>query len=356
MRSAPKNHPLLYAEECLAAGRSVVLATVVSRRGSGPREPGAMMAMCEDGAAAGTVGGGVLEASICEEAANAFKERRSALRSFDLSADGTRDGKMLCGGRMEILVHYLDPGEPGNALLFRKLVQGRSEGMPQRLVISIGLDGNQVVTGLGLFRDNHLETGSLDMAGEKLLKARLGTGQGPVMVGRGTVRYFIQPVHVPEAVFIVGAGHVGKALADLCRPLEFRTIVIDDRDEFANHERFPAAGKIKVISSYRDCFRGLKLDESSFIVIVTRGQEHDKEVLAAALQTRARYIGMIASRRKRDVIYRELAQEGAQERELARVRSPIGIDIGAKTPAEIAVSIAAEMISFRSTAVRNDTK
>jgi xanthine dehydrogenase accessory factor len=356
VRPSPENYPLLYAEECLAAGRSVVLATVVSCRGSGPREPGAMMAISEDGAAAGTVGGGVLEASIFEEAATGFKARRSALRSFDLSADGTTKGSMVCGGRMEILVQYIDPGEPGNALLFRRLVQGRSEGRRQSLMISIGIHENQVSTGLGLFRGNHLETGSLDSAGEKLLKARLGNGQGPVMVGRGTVRYFIQPVPVPEAVFIVGAGHVGQALADLCGPLEFRTIVIDDRDQFANHERFPAASKVLIISSYQDCFRGLNVDESSFIVIVTRGHEHDKKVLAAALQTRARYIGMIASRRKRDVIYRELAQEGVQERELARVHSPIGIDIGAKTPAEIAISIAAEMISFRSSAARNDRK
>jgi len=362
VKTNPHNFPLLFVEECLASGRCAVLAEVLSCRGSGPREPGAMLAVCEDGSAVGTVGGGALEASIIEEASKSLNTRLSALCRFDLSAAGTGGGDMVCGGQMEILVHYIDRSEPTNITIFRTLAEGCRLGMSQSLVTSISLPGgsanseHHVSTGLGLFTGGHLETGSLDLAGAELLKANLTAGHEPILIDGGNIRYFIQPVSVPETVFIIGAGHVGKALADICGPLGFRTVIIDDRQEFANTGRFPGAGEILIISSYGDCFRGLKVEGSGFIVIVTRGHEHDKEALAAALRTQAGYIGMIASRRKRDVIYSELIREGVPQHELALVRSPIGIDIGAQTPAEIAVSIAAEMIAFRSSTVRNDGK
>jgi xanthine dehydrogenase accessory factor len=124
-------------------------------------------------------------------------------------------------------------------------------------------------------------------------------------------------------------------------------VVIDDRREFANVERFPAADEIAVVDSFGECFSGLTVGRSAYVVIVTRGHGHDQVVLSRALGTPARYIGMIASRRKREIIFGSLMQEGFHGEALARVHSPIGLDIGARTPAEIAVSIAAELIAVR---------
>jgi xanthine dehydrogenase accessory factor len=127
----------------------------------------------------------------------------------------------------------------------------------------------------------------------------------------------------------------------------FRVEVLDDRAEFARSDRFPEASGVHVLPSFYQAMTGFPIDSAAHIVIVTRGHLHDKTVLAQALKTPADYIGMIGSRRKRDTIYKELRKEGFSDADLARVHCPIGLDIGAETPEEIAVSIVAEMISVR---------
>jgi xanthine dehydrogenase accessory factor len=127
----------------------------------------------------------------------------------------------------------------------------------------------------------------------------------------------------------------------------FRVVVIDDRAEFANAERFPDADEVCIIADFSRALDGLAIDADSYIVIVTRGHAFDRVVLEAALKTDAGYIGMISSRRKRDAIYAALTAEGISIEALARIHSPIGLPIGGETPEEIAVSIVAELISER---------
>jgi xanthine dehydrogenase accessory factor len=129
--------------------------------------------------------------------------------------------------------------------------------------------------------------------------------------------------------------------------VDFRTVVIDDRAEYANAERFARADRINVVPSFHQAFDGLDIDRDSFLVILTRGHLHDKTVLEQALKTDAGYIGMIGSRRKRDLIYRELLDKGFTSEDLGRVHAPIGLAIDAETPEEIAVSIVAELIQVR---------
>jgi xanthine dehydrogenase accessory factor len=124
--------------------------------------------------------------------------------------------------------------------------------------------------------------------------------------------------------------------------------VLDDRSDFANSERFPKADQIIVIPSYDGLFAGLDIDRDSYLVIVTRGHLHDKTVLEQSLRTKAGYIGMIGSRRKQNLVYEELLGKGFTEDDLKRAHNPIGLDICAETPEEIAVSIVAELIKFRS--------
>jgi len=160
------------------------------------------------------------------------------------------------------------------------------------------------------------------------------------------VSVFVEPVVSSPALYVFGAGHVSRQIVPLAAGVDFQVVVIDDREEFADVKYFPDA------SDMHQCpFEGvmdrLLVNESSFLVIVTRGHMHDKTVLAQALKTRARYIGMIGSSRKRKIVYEKLMEEGFTEQDLLRVHSPIGLEIGAETPAEIAVSIVAELIQVR---------
>ena len=149
-------------------------------------------------------------------------------------------------------------------------------------------------------------------------------------------------------VYLFGAGHVSQQVAHLTSMTHFRTVVLDDRVEFANRERFPGADEIRVPASLDAAFTGLAIDRDSYIVIVTRGHRYDKTVLQQALRTEAGYIGMIGSKGKRDAVYKTLLEEGRTSAELERVHSPIGLKIGGDTPEEIAVSIVAELIKERS--------
>jgi xanthine dehydrogenase accessory factor len=169
----------------------------------------------------------------------------------------------------------------------------------------------------------------------------------PLAVTVEDKRFFVEPTVLPGTVFLFGAGHVSRPVAELASIVDFQTVVLDDRAEFANAERFPRTEQIKVISSFPQAFEGLEIERDSYIVIVTRGHLHDKTVLEQALKTDAGYIGMIGSRRKRDLIYQELLSKGFSQSDLERVHAPIGLAIGAETPEEIAVSIVAELIQVR---------
>ena len=150
-------------------------------------------------------------------------------------------------------------------------------------------------------------------------------------------------------MYLFGAGHICTFVAPLAKMVGFRVAVIDDREEFANRERFPNADEI-IVCPFADAFDRIAISANAYVAIVTRGHLHDRDVLNAALQTDAGYIGMIGSRRKRDIIYASLMKEGFSAARLKEVHSPIGADIGGETPEEIAISIVAELIAERRSA------
>lgn len=158
---------------------------------------------------------------------------------------------------------------------------------------------------------------------------------------------FIIDFDVKATAFIFGSGHVGEALEPILRYVNFTTKVIDDRPDFANRERFPEADEVIVIDSFLDAYQGMETDENSYIVIVTRGHSGDYDVLKQTLKRTTAYIGMIGSRAKVAQVYRMLREDGFSQEDLDRVYSPIGTDIFAETPEEIAISIAGEMIKVR---------
>lgn len=166
------------------------------------------------------------------------------------------------------------------------------------------------------------------------------------LVCGGTLEIFIEPILPPAELFIFGAGHVASAVYRLARIVGFDVTVIDDRDTYANRERFPEAQQV-IAEDFDKAMAEIALSESSFIVIVTRGHRDDMRILRWAVQTSARYIGMIGSKRKTIGIFKELQKEGLSPQLFDRVHAPIGLDIGAVTPEEIAVSIMAELIAKR---------
>jgi xanthine dehydrogenase accessory factor len=171
------------------------------------------------------------------------------------------------------------------------------------------------------------------------------------LVCGGTLDIFIEPVLPAALLYIFGAGHVAVNLYKVAHNAGFDVIVVDDREAYANRERFPDARQV-IADDFDKVTAGLTPSESAYIVIVTRGHRDDMRVLRWAVQTRARYVGMIGSKRKTIAIFNELQKEGLSPDLFERVHAPVGLDIGAVTPEEIAVSITAELIAIRRHAER----
>lgn len=162
----------------------------------------------------------------------------------------------------------------------------------------------------------------------------------------GQLDVFIEPVLPIPSAYIFGAGHISKSLSKVASLAGFRTVVIDNREAFANRERFPDVDEV-IAAEYEDVFSKLDVNESSYLVIVTRGHRDDMRVLRWAIDTPARYIGMIGSKRKAINVIKEFEKEGIPRERFERIHSPMGLEIAAVTPEEIAVSVVAEMIGVR---------
>jgi len=162
----------------------------------------------------------------------------------------------------------------------------------------------------------------------------------------GQLNVFVEAIIPQPRAFIFGAGHISKSLSKVATLAGFATVIVDDREQFANRDRFPEADEVHA-GEYEDVFPKLEVNHSSYIVIVTRGHRDDMRVLKWALTTSARYISMIGSKRKVLNVMKELEKEGMRREDFQRLHAPMGLEIGAISPEEIAVSVAAEMIAVR---------
>ena len=329
----------------LEGGEDFALVTLIGDRGSTPRAPGAEMLVRRDGSIAGSIGGGLLELSMTREAADVLDARCS--RIVDLSLAETElagDEEIICGNAAKVLIRYAPPGD---AQLIEVLTAAKTVQADRRrawLFTLLPLEqGGQV--------ESCLLLGGGDVVGARPCEPQaLRMAVGKVAVhgstklpnGRDLV---VEQVEAPSRVVICGGGHVAHAVAPAARAVGFAVTVLDDREEFADPRRFPGANV--VLGPFDGALQHLTVDEGSYIVIVTRGHTHDLDVLVQALRTPARYIGLLASRSKRAVMLEKLREAGLGEEALARVHSPIGLDIGAETPAELAAGIVAEMIQVR---------
>jgi len=282
--------------------RRVAICTVVGSHGSTPQAAGASMLLHENMTTEGTLGGGCVEAEVRKRAFELLQKNKSALITFQLDHDYGWDDGLICGGIMRVAV------------------------MPVRSME---------------------EAAPFVQAAEQIESNRAASV--PLHVENdGRMELYRLYVEAPARLVIAGAGHVGAETARLATQLDFDVTVIDDRGDMMAPARLPPPIR-SVVGDIDKTLREWPIDAGTFVLIVTRGHRHDEQALHAVMNSPARYIGMIGSRRKVRLIFDDLAALGVDRAQLAKVHAPVGLSIGAVTVPEIAVSIVAQLVEVRRT-------
>ncbi len=351
----------IYTEivNALEAKEQLALATIITRVGSAPREAGAKYLVKKDGKAIGSIGGGCVEADVWQEAQEAMEKGEGGVLHFNLTAEQLAEGGLICGGNIDI---FLEPLSEDFLNIYQEVLKIKQQGGAGILATVISVDGvfpkmegvKEFIKASGekvgsLFWGKDLEERILGEA-ERVLKER----KPAVLVVSSEeaghpwkkLEVLLEPVCSEPTVYIFGAGHISQQLVPFAKKVHFKVVVIDDREMFANRDCFPEADEV-IVSEFERSFDQLTIDDSSYIVIVTRGHLYDKFILEKAVKTDARYIGMIGSKKKIQTLYQDLTDKGVQREALERVHAPIGLDINSETPEEIAVSIVAQLIKVR---------
>ena len=335
---------------------------VVETKGSTPQKPGSKLLILPDLRNVGTLGGGCVEAEARRQAIGLMQGGSPRLLDFQLDSDYGWDDGLICGGNMKIFIDL--PQTEEESLILTRLQELSEAKVPlvSTTVVKSEIDHIRVGAKMlfpangekvGSLGDTALETALQDELIEVLEKDAPGVFRWQVerdQGGDGAVWVFMDAVQPRPTLLIAGAGHVGQALCHLGKWLGFNVAIVDDRADFASEERLPEADEI-IIGDIAEELRKYPVDHLTYAVVVTRGHQHDEEALHSVIESNARYVGLIGSRRKIKLIYDDLRDMGIPEERLAQVYAPIGLDINSKTVPEIAVSIAAQLIQ-----VRNSTK
>jgi xanthine dehydrogenase accessory factor len=328
------------------------LATVVHTSGSTPQKSGARAVFLRDGTVLGTLGGGCMEAEARRRGLARLASGEPELFELHLDDDFGWDDGLICGGSASILIQPVgnvaaDPYQAALELHQQRgrgvlcLVTGAADAAAIGRLCLVTGDGDQI----GAVPDPALQAELRTAALVSLAEGREAPRQ--VRLESSDAAAYLEPIFPQPVLFIAGAGHVGSALCRCAAPLGFEVTVVDDRPSLANPARLPDAKRV-LVQDIVAAARELSKTPDTYIVLVTRGHRHDAVVLREVIKAPVAYIGMIGSRRKVITIFDEFLEEGlATAEDLARVHAPIGLDIGAVTVEEIAVSIAAELVLIR---------
>jgi xanthine dehydrogenase accessory factor len=294
---------------------AAVLATVANIKGSVPREVGAKMIVCADGSIINTIGGGAGEAKVIRQALQVLETGEKQFVEIDLSGASQRETQGVCGGRMQV---WLERWSGEGAIAFsQNILQLLKAGQSVTLVTPFTPNEQPYIL------DNSSPIPEVENA-------------------------FVEQIYPPPTLLIIGAGHVGEQLAKFAHLIGFEIAIQDDRTEFANAEKFPQANLIinQPINSFINDFATFS---QLYIALVTRGYIYDLEALQILLNRAVpcKYIGMIGSEKRVKLVYQKLQEAGISPHLLKNIHAPIGLEIGALTPEEIAVSICAELILVR---------
>ena len=310
------------------AGRPCVLASAVGGEGSAPRKTRAHMLVGESGRICGTVGGGAVEWRSIQLGMQICASGGSCDQTFELSENSPYGLGMVCGGRVSIHFLYISPRDVSVRAAVLRAAGCIAGG--EKAWLLIDLDAHA----LSVFRESELPSDLKVYQNEAAFRA----GQSDKLYGEQLVS--------AGRVYIFGGGHVAQALVPVLASVDFRCVIIEDREEFCQRSLFPDAEDVRLISG-EAWEEALSVMPEDYICIMTRGHKNDLACQAFAMRTKAAYIGVIGSRKKIASVNERLRSMGFTDEDLSRIVTPIGLDIGAQTPAEIAISIAAQMIAER---------
>ncbi|HEX6483784.1 MAG TPA: XdhC family protein [Ktedonobacteraceae bacterium] len=356
--------------DILQSGETVAMATIVKRKGSVPREVGAKMVVHRGGKISGTVGGGCGEAEVWRTALNVIDTQRPTTVQVDLTEEIAMESQGVCGGIFDVFVQpwHAGPftGQPAMqdiACAISSALEGE-QAIVLATVIAAGGTWRSCMGRQMLVLEDGQTTGDLQLpdapAGltDKLVQA----ARNAIMTGKPQIEnvgashaagqpgtwgeIFIEPFVPRPVLLIAGAGHIAVPLAALAHQMNFSVSVTDDRASFVNRERFPSAKQL-LQGDIEAVLRNYPITPRTHIVLVTRAHAHDVQGLRAIIDSPAPYIGMIGSQRRVWAVFKLLHEEGVPAEKLARVRAPIGLDLGGASPEEIALSIMAEIVMLR---------
>tara|TARA_R110002111_G_scaffold262882_1_gene342717 strand:+ start:16417 stop:17520 length:1104 start_codon:yes stop_codon:yes gene_type:complete len=338
---------LIELEKAVQQNQPVCYTCLVETRGSTPQKPGAAMLIFRDGSQVGTLGGGCVEAEVKRRALRLIDADTPEIMTFQLDSDYGWDDGLICGGRMKVLV---DSVRTADDLPYFKAMQQLLEsdqGCTEAIVINPESAAGGSETDRFLIDANSnivARRGKQEQPPAQLWEDLKPIHNRPRPYVNAGIAYLT--FHQTCQLVIVGCGHIGQKVAELANDVGFEIIAVDDRREYCNAERFPAAKQL-IVGNFDSALSDFSVNQDTFIIIVTRGHNHDEEALGHLAETPARYIGMIGSKRKVKLIFEDLLRTGTPREALAKVHAPLGLDIGSQTVPEIALSIVAELVAYR---------
>ena len=331
----------------LDGGCDFAIATILKTEGSAPRKAGVKAIVDARGIIYGTIGGGQVEAEAQRRAVESIAAKRPQVFDFRMHGEGIVPGEPICGGFMRVLI---DP----SPIRHRTAIEAAAASLARR-------ERGLLLTTIRQSPDCHIAveflgeqgiSNEMGFPGATALRSALETWEAMRLVHElapqaTQLEILIEPIIPPPRLLIAGGGHIGQAVAWLARRVGFELIVAEDRPEFANPRLFPEGTTVRC-GAFAGEIDAVPFDSDLYVVIVTRGHLQDAAALAACIRKPAAFIGMIGSRRKVAMLRKEFLGGGlATEAEFGRVYAPVGLDMGAVTVPEIAVSIVAQLISVR---------
>ncbi len=318
-------------KEKLTAGEDLVLVTVTASSGATPRGAGARMLIGKEGRLRGTIGGGAVEYRSEQIAAGVLEAKTSQGRDFSLTRDDVQNLGMICGGACNVFFHFLSARDPHTLELAQRAEAAFQKGTDLWLLTDVSEKST-----MGLYTREEGFWGidvpeGLDISGN------------PKQIGE----IFIEQINSSGRVYVFGGGHVAQELVPVLSHVGFRCVVMDDRPEFTKQEQFPTAEEI-ILGDMRRLADYVTIGPQDFVCVMTRGHSYDTVIQAQVLKCHPAYCGVIGSAAKAAGVRQVLKEQyGLPDEELDLVTTPIGLKIKAETPAEIAISIAAQMILRR---------
>jgi len=323
--------------------KDCMLVSTVGGEGSSPRKVQSHMLIDETGYVCGTVGGGALEGNSIMYAKKLLDTRESGLKEFELYEQAAEDIGMICGGKVSVHFKRIAYNDHEMQRIAQAAVSALEDGQDAWLAIDL------FEHTLSLYMDNRWIGHAFPDAVISLL------GAGGVSSAINGTQFYAEQLSYRDRVYIFGGGHVAQALVPMLASVDFRCVVIEDREDYCQKSLFPHAQDVLLLEE--DAWKAtLQISGNDRICIMTRGHQNDLACQAFALETQACYIGVIGSRRKIASVNAQLRRMGFEDVQIARITTPIGLEIGAVTPAEIAVSITAQMIAHRASRRKAEMK